>query len=211
MKRAVATLVVSSLIALDAASAQEGDLPDPPDEAQPADEPLPPDRTEEEEDEQKRMERDLEEWQERRPERTPKRRRRRRERRDDYYDEGYERPRDPGYHEHDGLYLHFGPGVGYMESTSRQGGDDYRNRGVAVGLDVELGGAAVRDFVIFGKISFSQVDEVDRQVNGTSLENFGAYTMAMLAVGGGAAFYLRQINVKLWAAAMVAQLVSVAE
>lgn len=110
-----------------------------------------------------------------------------------------------GYHEHDGFYLRAQLGGGYTRASVV--GEDLAIKGGGAGLNLEIGGAPVRNLILYGKLFGVSSTNPDVEVGDLTIEGQDADVSQNYAgVGVGLTYYLMPANVYLSGALTATQL-----
>ena len=105
-----------------------------------------------------------------------------------YPPQAYAPPPAPGYHEHDGLYLRFLLGPGYLHASASYGGVSQKVSGVGGTFGVAVGGSLNPNLVIYGELLGTSVSDPTLDYGGTSGTASGL-TVTMVGLGPGVAYY----------------------
>lgn len=112
---------------------------------------------------------------------------------------------EDGYHEHDGFYLRLQLGGGYTRADVA--GEDFALKGGGVGINAEIGGAVVPNFIIYAKLFGTSAPNPDIERGNVTVEDpFGDTSQNIGALGVGVTYYIMPANVYLSGALSFAQL-----
>jgi hypothetical protein len=95
----------------------------------------------------------------------------------------------PGVHEHEGLFLRLGIGLGYLNLRTEFMDEDLDIKGPAGHLQVALGGNLSSNLILFGQLFVNAINEPTVEFNGEEAEAEDM-TASLGAVGIGMAYYL---------------------
>ncbi|HET9451379.1 MAG TPA: outer membrane beta-barrel protein [Aggregicoccus sp.] len=107
-------------------------------------------------------------------------------------------------HTHDGFYLRLQAGPGGVRANN--GDEDLTLKGLGGGLNVEIGGALARNFILYGKLFGASVPSPDLKLGGVTFEDVEDVNLGVGAVGVGATYYFMPVNLYVSAAISAAQL-----
>jgi hypothetical protein len=94
-----------------------------------------------------------------------------------------------GYHEHDGFYMRFLLGPGYMHNSASYLGSSLSISGIGVSLGMAFGGVVSKNLVIYGELAGTSVsDPTYSDDTGSATES--GLTVTVAGFGPGVAYYL---------------------
>jgi len=99
----------------------------------------------------------------------------------------------PGHHQHDGLYMRLGFGLGYLRASDGRLGTTETISGAGVGMDFALGAAVARNLLIFGNLTMTSATDPTRTYAGTS-QTLTSSELSLWGIGPGVAYYLERLN-----------------
>ena len=106
---------------------------------------------------------------------------------------------------HDGFYLRLQGGPGGVRTSNE--GEDVALKGAGGGLNVEIGGALTRNFILYGKLFGASVPSPDLEFGDITIEDPGTdVTLGVGAVGVGVTYYFMPVNLYVSGAVSASQL-----
>ncbi|MDX2023124.1 MAG: hypothetical protein SF187_23015 [Deltaproteobacteria bacterium] len=113
----------------------------------------------------------------------------------------------PGYHQHDGFYLHIELGFAGGSSKTTLAGTELSLSGGGVDFALALGGAVAPHWVVFGEVQVLGFDEPTSKIDGQEvnvLERQQSFDFG--GVGPGVAYYFDPSNIFLSASVLISSL-----
>jgi hypothetical protein len=107
----------------------------------------------------------------------------------------YGAPYAYGFHSHDGFFMRFNLGFGFLHASETFGGltDTYSGFGPTFGA--AFGGAVTRNLIIYGELLGTVVSDPDYRVSdGSASYALSGMDMTMAGLGPGVAYYFDPIN-----------------
>lgn len=105
---------------------------------------------------------------------------------------------EPGYHQHDGLYLRFLLGMGSLSFSESpvytNGTGKLSASGPASFFAFHLGFSLTDNVILYGALNGYSASNPDYSLNGTSLTATSSNTLGLSSYGGGLALYLDSLN-----------------
>ncbi len=117
---------------------------------------------------------------------------------------------DDRYHRHQGQFLRFDLGGGYLRSSATHNGTDASLSGAAVSFGVSLGASVMENLSVFGHASISSAPLPNASLAGSSVGTSSS-SLDFLSIGPGVNYYFMPSNFYLSAAILMTGLVTTLE
>ena len=101
---------------------------------------------------------------------------------------------DPGYHEHDGLFLRITLGAGWLGMSESTGVSELEASGTGSGFGAAIGYAVTRKLIVFLDVSLLDTMHPDVTVNGAPTPRAGE-DLTLWGYGPGIAYYFEPRNI----------------
>jgi hypothetical protein len=100
----------------------------------------------------------------------------------------------PGYRKHDGLFMRFVLGGGWLGMSESSGASELKASGTGSGMGAALGLAVVENLIVFVEASIFTAQNSDVTLNGAAIAG-GVAALSFSGFGPGIAYYLEPTNV----------------